>query len=59
MNSSGCRGEIILGGIILEAENFLINKDFPVYANGQPLEDFGFIKIVFVDEDESEEKNHG
>ena len=59
MNSSGCRGKVILGGIILEAENFLINKDFPVYANGQPLEDFGFIKIVFVDEDESEEKNHG
>lgn len=59
MNSSGCRGEIILGGIILEGENFLINKDFPVYVNGQPLEDFGFIKIVFVDEDESEEKNHG
>lgn len=54
MSSSGCRGEIILGGIILEAENFLINKDFPVYVNGQPLEDFGFIKIVFVDE----EKNH-
>ena len=59
MNSSGCRGKVILGGIILEAENFLINKDFPVYLNGQPLEDFGFIKIVFVDEDESEEKNHG
>lgn len=54
MNSSGCRGEIILGGIILEGENFLINKDFPVYVNGQPLEDFRFIKIVFV-----EEKNHG
>lgn len=42
----------------MEGENFLINKDFPVYANGQPLEDFGFIKIVFVHEDESEEKNH-
>ena len=59
MNLYGCRGKVILGGIILEAENFLINKDFPVYLNGQPLEDFGFIKIVFVDEDESEEKNHG
>ena len=54
MNLYGCRGKVILGGIILEAENFLINKDFPVYVNGQPLEDFGFIKIVFV-----EEKNHG
>ena len=43
----------------MEAENFLINKDFPVYVNGQPLEDFRFIKIVFVHEDESEEKNHG
>lgn len=43
----------------MEAENSLINKDFPVYVNWQPLEDFGFIKIVFVDEDESEEKNHG
>lgn len=57
MNSSGCRGEIILGGIILEDENFLIAKDFPVYVNGQSLEDFGFIKIVFVDE--SEDVNHG
>ena len=30
----------------MEAENFLINKDFPVYLNGQPLEDFGFIEIA-------------
>lgn len=59
MSLYGCRGKVILGGIILEDENFMINKDFPVYVNGQPLEDFGVIKIVFVDEDESEEKNHG
>lgn len=57
MNSSGCRGKVILGGIILGDENFLIAKDFPVYVNGQPLEDFGFVETVF-GEDESEEINH-
>lgn len=57
MNSSGCRGKVILGGIILEAENFLSNNGLKVYVNGQSLEDFGFIKILFVDE--SEDVNHG
>ena len=57
MNSSGCRGEIILGGIILDDENFLSNNDLKVWVNGQVFEDFGFVKITFV-EDESE-VNHG
>lgn len=58
MNLYGCRGKVILGGIILEAENFLSNNDLKVWVNGEAFEDFGFIKIVFVDEDESEESNH-
>ena len=59
MSLYGCRGKVILGGIILGDENFLSNNDLKVWVNGEAFEDFGFIKIVFVDEDESEEKNHG
>lgn len=41
----------------MEGENFLSNNDLKVWVNGQAFEDFGFVKITFV-EDESE-VNHG